>query len=116
LQQLVTDLDSNQPQRREAASQQLAELAEQAEHALSNALHDKPSSEQRRRIEALLVGPRVVRSPERLRELRAVEVLELSDLAEARQLLTTLAKGAPEARLTREAKASLRRLFIGGNE
>ena len=29
---------------------------------------------------------------------------------EARQLLVSLAKGAPEARLTREAKAALQRL------
>jgi hypothetical protein len=36
--------------------------------------------------------------------------LELSPLPEAHELLSTLAKGAPEARLTQEAKASLKRL------
>jgi hypothetical protein len=37
-------------------------------------------------------------------------VLERINSAEARQALAKLAKGAPEARLTREAKAALDRL------
>ena len=110
LRKLLADLDSNEPQRREAASQQLAELAEQAEPALYEALNAKPSPEQRRRIEALLASPSVVRSPEKLRAVRAIQVLELCDGPEARQALETLAKGAPEARLTRETKRSLERL------
>jgi len=42
--------------------------------------------------------------------LRALEVLEQVGTPEARQVLTTLATGAPHARLTREAKAALDRL------
>ena len=42
--------------------------------------------------------------------LRAVEVLERIGTPEARQVLAKLADGAPEARLTQEAKASLQRL------
>ncbi len=42
--------------------------------------------------------------------LRTVEVLEIAGTPEARQVLEQLAKGAPEARLTQEAKASLERL------
>jgi len=45
-----------------------------------------------------------------LRALRATTVLEEVASPEARQLLETLAEGAPEACLTREAKASLARL------
>jgi hypothetical protein len=42
--------------------------------------------------------------------LRALEVLEHIATPEAQQVLKTLATGAPEARLTQEAKASLARL------
>jgi hypothetical protein len=45
-----------------------------------------------------------------LRALRALEALEQMATPEAHALLTTLAGGAAEARLTQEAKASLERL------
>jgi hypothetical protein len=48
--------------------------------------------------------------PERLRALRAIEVLEHAATPETRQVLTGLAKGAAELRLTRDAKAALDRL------
>jgi hypothetical protein len=49
-------------------------------------------------------------SPEQLRQVRSVEALEQMVTPKARQLLTELAKGAPDARLTRDAKAALQRL------
>ena len=49
-------------------------------------------------------------SGERLRIVRAIEVLEHTASPDARQLLTTLAAGAPAALQTREAKAALQRL------
>ena len=45
-----------------------------------------------------------------LRMLRAIEVLERIGTPEAKELLGRLAKGAPGARLTAEAKGSLARL------
>jgi hypothetical protein len=42
--------------------------------------------------------------------LRAIEVLEHIGTPEARQVLDTLARGAAVARVTQEAKASLKRL------
>jgi hypothetical protein len=48
--------------------------------------------------------------PEMLRPLRAVEVLERINTAEARRLLERLSKGQPEALLTVDAAASLQRL------
>jgi hypothetical protein len=50
------------------------------------------------------------RSPERLRGLRAVEVLEQVGTDGAKALLEGLAKGAPDAELTQEARAALGRL------
>jgi len=42
--------------------------------------------------------------------LRAIEVLETIGNSEARQILTELAKGTAEFRITQEANASLTRL------
>jgi hypothetical protein len=53
-------------------------------------------------------GP--ITSTEVLRVLRAVEVLERIATSEARRLLADFAAGAAAARLTEEAKASLKRL------
>jgi hypothetical protein len=110
LRQLVADLDSAEFARREAASRRLAELGERAEPALREASKSAASPEQRRRIDVLLAGPRVIRSGEPLRQVRAVEVLEHIGTPKARQVLQKLAEGAPEARMTQEAKRALQRL------
>jgi len=44
------------------------------------------------------------------RDAHAVEILETVVAPDARRLLADLAAGAPDARLTREAKASLDRM------
>jgi hypothetical protein len=89
----------------------LEKLHELAEPALQNVLQGKPALEVRQRVEQLLEklhGP--ITNPEQLRMIRAVEVLEHIGTPEAKQVLRSLAKGAPEARLTKEAMASLERL------
>jgi hypothetical protein len=48
--------------------------------------------------------------PRELRALRAVELLEWIATKEARAHLIALAKGVPDARLTREAAAACKRL------
>src|SRR5262249_19504944 len=112
LQQLLADLDSDRFETRSKAERELEKLGELAEPALRRALREKPPSlELRRRIEGLLKqleGP--ITSPETLRRLRAVEVLEHIGTQEARQVLRALAGGTPDARLTREAQAVLDRL------
>ncbi|HMC63737.1 MAG TPA: hypothetical protein VKI65_02250 [Gemmataceae bacterium] len=45
-----------------------------------------------------------------LRKQRGLAVLEYIGTPEARKVLARVAQGAPEARLTQEAKASLERL------
>jgi RNA polymerase sigma factor (sigma-70 family) len=106
----IDDLDSERFAVRENASRELERCVDLAEPALRRALAGRPSLDKRRRIDALLAGVEPVASEERLRELRAVEVLELIGTPEARQLLGTIAGGEPTARLTRQAKASLGRL------
>jgi RNA polymerase sigma factor (sigma-70 family) len=106
---LIADLDQEDFTARESATKQLSELGELAEPALRAALNDKPSAEKRRRIDDLLKRLDPSNFPEVLRGVRAVEVLESLGTPEARQVLQTLAEGAAEARLTREAKAALER-------
>ena len=110
IRQLIADLDSDQFAVREAAYGGLERIRTEAESALREALAKKPSPEARRRLQALLATPAVIRSPEVLRGIRLVQVLEQVGTPEARQLLKAVAQGAPEARLTQEAQASLGRL------
>jgi hypothetical protein len=110
LKQWLADLDNDEYERRETASRELGKLEEQAEPALRQALKTNLSGEQGRRVEDLLSASYLVRSPEKLRSLRAVEVLEKIGTPEACLVIKNLAKGAQEARLTQDAKASLERL------
>jgi WD40 repeat protein len=105
---LVRDLDSDTFAERERASAALEELGEDAAEALRKALDDKPSPEVRRRAEELLGRLRgKAPSPERLRGLRAVQVLEWIGSPEARRTLKAVAEGPADAELTRAAKAAL---------
>jgi RNA polymerase sigma factor (sigma-70 family) len=106
---LIADLDQGKFPARESATKELSELGELAEPALRAALNDNPSAEKRRRVEGLLNRLDPSNSPELLRCMRAVEVLESLDTPEARQVLQALAQGAAEARLTHEANAALKR-------
>jgi RNA polymerase sigma factor (sigma-70 family) len=111
LRRLLTDLDSDQYALRQQAQLELEEIGELAEPALRQTLANKPTLEVRRRVQAVLKhlsGP--VARPELRRSLRALAVLEDIATPPARRLLEDVAGGAPEARLTREAKASLCRL------
>jgi WD40 repeat protein len=111
LAQWLTDLDDEDYAVRRKAAESIAQLGDLAEPALRQALRGRPTLEVRRRVESLL--DRIVAGtlpPEQLRELRAVEVLELIGTPEAKKVLARLAAGASEARLTREAKSSLQRL------
>lgn len=101
----LADLASPDFGKREAAHKELVRAGEMIEPALRRALETSDDFEVRRRLAAVLDS-----IPVPLRELRAIEVLERLGSAEARRLLGELAKGAPEGRLTREAKASLVRL------
>jgi WD40 repeat protein len=109
LEQWLRDLDSQEFTTREAAVRELEKFGEVVEPSLHQVLRGKPSLEVRRRVEGLLARLEEW-PPERLRDLRAVEALEHIGAPDAQQVLRTLADGAPTARLTREAKASLQRI------
>jgi hypothetical protein len=110
---LITDLDADKFVIRQRASAELARRGEAAAPALRRALVATPTLEVRRRVEHLLEDLALrVPSPGRLREVRALEVLERQDTVEARALLRALAQGLPEALLTQDARAALTRLEL----
>ena len=77
---------------------------------LRKALDGTPSAEVKQRAELLLGKLRTAAaSLENTRESRALELLERLDTPEATALLKELAAGEADARLTREAKAVLKR-------
>jgi hypothetical protein len=111
---LLAELNSNRFAAREQASRELERLGESAGPGLKEAAANRPSPEVRQRVEQLLERlEQPSRSPERLRVLRAIEVLEHIASPAARRELERLAGGLPEARLTQEARASLARLVTG---
>jgi WD40 repeat protein len=111
LRHLVGDLGSDHFEVRRTATAELEVLAELARPALQDALSANPSLEVRRRVEQLLekVARRAL-TPEQLRVLRAVEVLEHVGSPEASAVLRKLAGGATGSRTTEDAQASLARL------
>jgi WD40 repeat protein len=107
----IGDLDNQQFAVRERATAALVRVADRAEGALRAALDQTRSAETRQRVRHILESATDADlSPDRLREVRAVEVLESIGTPTARERLATLARGANGAYLTREAEAALRRL------
>lgn len=108
--QLLAQLDSDSFEEREKANRQLLALGEQFLPILRQTLNERPTPETKKRVEGILEllarGP----SPEHLRLLRALAVLEWNNLPEAVEHLRHLASGAPSASLTQAAKAALRHL------
>jgi WD40 repeat protein len=111
LKRLIADLDNRRFAVRDKARAELERLGARAALALRQALAGRPSLEVRRRLEDLLEkATSAEQSRERLRLLRAIEVLEGIGTPEAVAVLRTLAKGLPGERETVEARAALDRL------
>jgi hypothetical protein len=110
LAKLIVGLGSDQFAVREAASKELAKLGEQAGPAMHKALEARPDVEVQQRLRRLLDALEKGPSSAELRQIRAIQALELATTAQAREALRGWASGAPEARLTKEAKAALQRL------
>src|SRR5262249_30640987 len=108
---LVADLDSDSFTVREKAFKQLEVLGVTAAPTLRQVMEKGSSLEVRRRLETLLArSPDPAQSPELLRRLRAIQVLERIASIEARRLLADLADGIDEAPETQEARATQQRL------
>jgi WD40 repeat protein len=114
LAQWLDGLDSQQFKVREQATKELEKAGSLGVPALWKVLARKPGLEVTRRVEGLLakLEPAVGQSSDAawLQALRGIETLERLGTAEARQLLETLAKTAPETWVSREARAALQRL------
>jgi WD40 repeat protein len=111
LERLIADLQSKRYAVRQRATTELEKLGDLAVPALIQLLTDRPTLEARRRAERLL--DKLTGGPlagEQVRLVRALEVLERQGTAEARQVLETMARGAPGALPTREAQAAVDRL------
>jgi WD40 repeat protein len=111
IERLITDLDNEKFVVRVKASSALEHLGPEAGPALRKANLAQNSMETQRRIKILLDRLDLATLPqEDVRLVRAVEVLERIGTPEARAFLQDLAGGAPEHRLTLEARAALERL------
>jgi hypothetical protein len=116
--QLLADLEADLFAKREQASKKLAAALARDESDVEWALRDlrrkSASAEVRRRVERLLRPYEerpVPLSPESLRAVRAIAVLEHIGSKDAITLLRALSGGAPAA-LTQEARAALARLGV----
>jgi WD40 repeat protein len=107
---LIADLGSERYAVRQRAAAELEELGDLARPALRRARKEPASEEVRRRVDELLAKLHGPVSVPVLRALRAVEALEGMRTPEAESVLRDLARGAPGARVTEEARASLERL------
>lgn len=108
---LIADIDSPRFGVRRAACRRLEELGPRTVPALQRVLSTAPSLEVRRRVEQLLdqfAGGRL--SPDELRQVRSVELLEHLGTSAARRLLNRLAAGASGTPQTEAATTTLARL------
>lgn len=105
----LANLDAPAFADRQKASKDLRALGELAVPELTRVLESTDSAEVRERIETLLKQGRKP-TPETIRAVRAVEILEWMGTAEARSVIRELAGGAAGAMQTREAMAARDRM------
>jgi hypothetical protein len=107
----IADLDAEQFQDREKATEELVHAGKSAEDAIRKALANKPTAEARQRLDFVLskLGGTLGPSLEEVRASRVIELLEQIGTAEARLTLEGIAKGA-DSRMSGEAHSALDRL------
>jgi WD40 repeat protein len=108
---LIADLDDPKFAVRDKATRELTLLGPAAEDALTAKMRTKVSLEMSKRIEKLLAAiASTPPTPEQLRVVRAVEVLEGIGTPEVRELFEDLANGTEGAWLTVQAREALARM------
>ena len=107
--ELITNLASPKFAQRDPAIRRLKEIGTRALPLLEQALKKAPDLETTRRIEELLRTVETALTPEALRDLRGLQILEMIGTPAARDLLMEVAKGDPGAAKTRLAQAALTR-------
>jgi hypothetical protein len=110
---LVSDLGSPDFPTRINAERTLCEVGDAIRLDLEKAHQREQDLETRVRLNRILTRLRLL-SQEQIRDIRAVLVLEARGTPQARELLRRLAGGAPQARLTCEARQALARLMLDG--
>jgi WD40 repeat protein len=111
LDRLIADLGSEAVAVQDKAVAELEKNLELAEPALRQTLSKgKATAETRRRMTDLLAKPLPPPDADALRGLRALEVLEKIGTQDARAAIEPLTRGAPGARLTQDASATMKRV------
>jgi hypothetical protein len=109
-QQRIAELNNDKFTVRQAAAKDLEQMAGQVIVRIQKALKGNLPLETRRRLEQILNTISDVPGQETVRTIRAIMALERIGSPEAQAVLESLAGGAPGARETDEAKATLERL------
>ena len=106
---LIEDLGSKEFVKREDAQMRLRGFGQTIEASVRDAASRATNPEQKRRLNQLLTDWQSVasRTPDEVRAIRCVQVLERITFPEAKKLLRELAQGEPTAILTREAQRAL---------
>ncbi len=108
---LIATLDSDSFVTRERATTELEKISDLAEAALRKVLEGQPTPEVQSRVSRLLDQVQgTAHSRQRLGQIRSLEILGQIGTREALDVMKTLAAGAPDASLTKQAKADLERL------
>jgi WD40 repeat protein len=109
IRELIKNLSAPKFAQRDQAITRLKQIGTRSFPALEQALKIAPDLETSRRIRELLRTVETALTPETLRDLRALQILEMIGTPAARALLTQIAGGDAGAAKTRLARAALDR-------
>ena len=110
--ELIKNLASEKFAQREPAMNRLKEIGTRSLPLLEQAFKKAPDLETARRIQELLKTVETSLTPEALRDLRGLQILEMVGTREARKLLSEVASGDPGAAKTRLAQVALERSVL----